>query len=69
VPTGVPCSAGALIDRGAWHSGARASRPYANFFVNEGGARAADVLALIDCADCGARPVRVELREEIAPWR
>ena len=70
VPDGIPCSAGALVDRaglkGAREGQARVSPTHANFIVNEGGARAADVRALI--ARC-KREVRarfgVELREEI----
>ena len=70
VPAGVPCSAGALIDRvglkGAASGGARISPVHANFFVNEGGARAADVLALIDRARTAVHErFGVELREEI----
>lgn len=52
LPEGVPCSAGALIDRvglkGERRGGARISPVHANFFVNEGGATAADVAGLID---------------------
>ena len=70
LPEGVPCSAGALIDRvglkGERRGGARVSLVHANFFVNEGGATARDVVALIDEA---RRRVRerfgIELREEI----
>lgn len=70
LPEGVPCSAGALIDRvglkGEQRGGARISPVHANFFVNEGGATAADVVALIDEV---LRRVRdsfgIELREEI----
>lgn len=51
LPPGVPCSAGALIDhvglKGERRGGARISPVHANFFVNEGGATAADVLSLI----------------------
>ncbi len=70
LPEGVPCSAGALIDRvglkGERRGGARISPVHANFFVNEGNATARDVVALIDEA---RRRVRdrfgIELREEI----
>jgi len=52
LPEGIPCSAGALIDRvglkGERRGGARISPVHANFFVNEGGATAADVAALIE---------------------
>jgi UDP-N-acetylmuramate dehydrogenase len=70
LPEGVPCSAGALIDRvglkGARRGGARISPVHANFFVNEGGATADDMVGLIDEA---RRRVKerygIELREEI----
>lgn len=70
LPEGVPCSAGALIDlvglKGARRGGARISPVHANFFVNEGGATAGDVVWLIEEA---RRLVRdrfgIELREEI----
>lgn len=70
LPQGVPCSAGALIDRvglkGERRGGARISPLHANFIVNEGGATAADVTALIDEA---RRRVKdnygIGLREEI----
>jgi UDP-N-acetylmuramate dehydrogenase len=70
LPPGVPWSAGALVDRaglkGLAIGGARVSLAHGNFIVNEGGATAADIRALIDrCrrevrARCG-----VELREEV----
>jgi UDP-N-acetylmuramate dehydrogenase len=70
LPEGVPCSAGALIDRvglkGERRGGVRISNVHANFIVNEGGATARDVVALIDES---RRRVRdrfgIELREEI----
>jgi UDP-N-acetylmuramate dehydrogenase len=70
LPEGVPCSAGALIDRvglkGESRGGARISDVHANFFVNEGGATALDVVSLIDEV---LRRVKdtfgIELREEI----
>jgi UDP-N-acetylmuramate dehydrogenase len=70
LPEDVPCSAGALIDRvglkGERRGGARISTIHANFIVNEGGARALDVVSLIDES---RRRVRdrfgIELREEI----
>jgi UDP-N-acetylmuramate dehydrogenase len=70
LPEGVPWSAGALVDRaglkGAAIGGARVSRAHGNFIVNEGGATAADIRALIErCRrDVRAR-FGVELREEI----
>jgi UDP-N-acetylmuramate dehydrogenase len=70
VPDGVPCSAGALVDRaglkGRAEGRARVSTTHGNFIVNEGGASAADVRSLI--AICKARVAEafgVELREEI----
>jgi UDP-N-acetylmuramate dehydrogenase len=70
VPDGVPCSAGALVDRaglkGRAVGRARVSTTHGNFIVNEGGASAADVRSLI--AICKARVAEafgVELREEI----
>lgn len=70
VPASLPCSAGALIDRvglkGIAVGGARISPVHANFFVNEAGARAADVLALIEMARTRVRDAfGIELREEI----
>ena len=70
LPEGVPCSAGALIDRvglkGVRRGGARISPVHANFFVNEGGARARDVVALIDESRRRVRDTfGIELREEI----
>jgi UDP-N-acetylmuramate dehydrogenase len=70
LPDGMPRSAGALIDRaglkGLRIGGARISPVHANFFVNEGGATAADVRALIDrCRRQVAERFGIELREEI----
>ncbi len=70
LPDAVPCSAGALIDRvglkGEKRGGARISPVHANFIVNEGGATAADVVALIDEARRRVRDaLGIELREEI----
>jgi UDP-N-acetylmuramate dehydrogenase len=70
LPEGVPCSAGALIDRvglkGEARGGARISELHANFFVNEGGATASDVVWLVEEA---RRRVLdrfgISLREEI----
>ena len=70
IPSGIPASAGALIDRAglkgrAWGR-ARISPAHANFIVNEGGATAADVRGLIELC---RREVRerfgVELVEEV----
>lgn len=70
LPEGVPCSAGALIDRvglkGERRGGARISPVHANFFVNEGGATARDVVALIEEARRRVRETfGIALREEI----
>jgi UDP-N-acetylmuramate dehydrogenase len=70
VPPGVPPSAGALIDRaglkGTRIGGASVSTTHANFIVNEGGARAADILALIRlCQREVFARFGISLREEI----
>jgi UDP-N-acetylmuramate dehydrogenase len=70
VPDGIPPSAGALIDRagmkGADRGGARVSPTHANFIVNEGGATAADIRALIArCRDAVREAFGVDLKEEI----
>lgn len=70
VPDGIPWSAGALIDRaglkGAAIGGARVSMVHGNFIVNEGGATAADIHALIErCRAEVRRQFGVELREEV----
>lgn len=70
VPDGIPWSAGALVDRaglkGARVGHARVSPTHANFIINEGGASAADVRALIDrCKRAVREQFGVELREEI----
>lgn len=70
VPEGIPCSAGALVDRaglkGASEGQARVSPTHANFIVNEGQASAADVRTLIErCKSEVARQFGVALREEI----
>ena len=70
VPEGIPCSAGALVDRaglkGSRQGAARVSETHANFIVNEGGAAADDIRALVERCK---REVRdrfgVNLREEI----
>jgi len=70
VPAGIPCSAGALVDRaglkGARSGGARVSPTHANFIVNDAGASAADVRALIErCKYEVWAQHGVRLREEI----
>jgi len=70
LPPGMPASAGALIDRaglkGSRIGGASVSPVHANFFVNDGGALAADVASLIERArDEVERRFGVRLREEI----
>jgi UDP-N-acetylmuramate dehydrogenase len=70
LPEGVPCSAGALIDRvglkGARRGGAQISPVHANFIVNEGGATARDVVGLIDEARRRVEDAfGIGLREEI----
>jgi UDP-N-acetylmuramate dehydrogenase len=70
VPQGVPPSAGALIDRaglkGRRIGGASVSTTHGNFIVNEGGARADDIRALIRlCQREVLDRFGVRLREEI----
>jgi len=70
VPEGIPPSAGALVDRAglkdAREGGARVSPAHANFIVNDGGASARDIRALIDrCKRTVKERFGVELREEI----
>ena len=70
VPADIPPSAGALVDRaglkGAREGGARVSTTHANFIVNEGGATARDIRALIDrCKSEVHTRFGVQLREEI----
>lgn len=70
VPEGIPPSAGALVDRaglkGAREGGARVSTTHGNFIVNEGGATARDIRALIDrCKSEVHARFGVALREEI----
>jgi UDP-N-acetylmuramate dehydrogenase len=70
VPPGIPPSAGALVDRAGLKSAtagrARVSTTHANFIINEGGATASEIRALIErCKhDVDAR-FAVRLREEI----
>ena len=70
VPSGVPASAGALVDRaglkGAREGNARVSPTHANFIVNDGGATARDIARLVDrCKREVAEKLGVSLREEI----
>jgi UDP-N-acetylmuramate dehydrogenase len=70
VPAGIPRSAGALIDRaglkGLRVGGAQVSPTHANFIVNTGGARAAEVRALVErCRAAVLGQFGVALREEI----
>jgi UDP-N-acetylmuramate dehydrogenase len=70
VPPGVPPSAGALVDRaglkGSREGQASVSTTHANFIVNEGGATAAQIRALIErCKREVRERFGVELREEI----
>ncbi|MGE3509752.1 MAG: UDP-N-acetylmuramate dehydrogenase [Vicinamibacterales bacterium] len=70
VPDGIPWSAGALIDRaglkGYAVGGARVSTVHGNFIVNEGGATAADIRALLErCREEVRQQFGVELRDEI----
>jgi UDP-N-acetylmuramate dehydrogenase len=70
VPDEIPPSAGALVDRaglkGAREGHARVSTTHANFIVNEGGATAREIRALIDRCKSEVRSrFGVELREEI----
>ena len=70
VPDGIPASAGALVDRaglkGAREGAARVSPTHANFIVNDGGATARDIRALIQrCKSEVHARFGVTLREEI----
>jgi UDP-N-acetylmuramate dehydrogenase len=70
VPDGIPWSAGALVDRaglkGCRQGHARVSQTHANFIINEGGATARDIRALIDrCKQEVRERFGVTLREEI----
>ncbi len=70
MPEGIPRSAGALVDRsglkGARIGGAVVSPIHANFIVNDGGATAADILALAErCRTVVRDRFGVELRDEI----
>lgn len=70
IPEGIPPSAGALIDRAGLKNavvgGARISDTHANFIVNDGGATAADVRALVERARAAVqRQFGVTLRDEV----
>jgi len=70
LPADVPPSAGALVDRaglkGHRIGGAVISATHANFIVNEGGATAADVRALIETARAAVHErFGVQLRDEV----
>ena len=70
VPAGIPHSAGALIDRaglkGFRVGGASVSPVHANFIVNDGGASARDIRALVErCRSQVRERFGVELRDEI----
>lgn len=70
VPEGIPWSAGALVDRaglkGAREGRAQVSPTHANFIVNEGGASARDIRALIHRCKAEVHACfGVTLREEI----
>jgi len=70
LPAGVPPSAGALIDlagmKGHSVGGAQVSPLHANFIVNEGGATAVEVRALVNrCREAVLARFGVRLREEI----
>ncbi len=70
VPDGIPWSAGALVDRaglkGEAIGGARVSPTHGNFIVNDGGATAREIRALVErCRSRVRERFGVELREEI----
>ena len=70
VPSDIPCSAGALVDRAglknASQGAARVSPRHANFIVNDGGASAEDVAALIErCRREVSSRFGVQLKDEI----
>jgi UDP-N-acetylmuramate dehydrogenase len=70
IPDGVPPSAGALVDRaglkGAREGGAIVSTTHANFIVNDGTAKAAEIRELIDRCKRGVHErFGIQLREEI----
>lgn len=70
VPDGIPPSAGALVDRaglkGTRLGAAKVSDTHGNFIVNEGGASAAEIRALVErCKRAVRDRFGVALREEI----
>jgi UDP-N-acetylmuramate dehydrogenase len=70
LPEGVPCSAGALIDRAGLkdrtRGHARVSARHANFIVHDGAASAAEIATLIeDCRRSVKEEFGVELKDEI----
>jgi UDP-N-acetylmuramate dehydrogenase len=70
VPDGIPWSAGALVDRAGLKDAragrARVSTTHANFIVNEGGASASEISALVArCKEQVQARFGVRLREEI----
>jgi UDP-N-acetylmuramate dehydrogenase len=70
VPSGIPPSAGALVDRAGLKDvragGARVSATHANFIVNDGGATAENIRQLIERCKLDVRSrFGVGLREEI----
>lgn len=70
LPPDVPPAAGALVDRagqkGSRIGAARVSPTHANFIINEGGASARDIRALIDqCRAAVKGRFDVDLKEEI----
>ena len=70
VPSGIPASAGALVDRaglkGSREGAARVSPTHGNFIVNEGSATAEDIRRLIErCRSEVRTQFDVELRDEV----
>ena len=70
VPAGIPPSAGALVDRaglkGASLGGARVSPTHANFIINDGRAKAAEIYQLVEqCRGAVKEQFGVALRNEI----
>jgi UDP-N-acetylmuramate dehydrogenase len=70
VPSDIPPSAGALVDRaglkGAVRGGARVSPTHANFIITDGSAKASDIHALVEeCRTAVKEKFDVTLRNEI----